>query len=204
MRLYFLTPGAPDGLHSNCEQSGGLRVPPAPPHPLSLPPTRPGPATNLGPVACPSAPATKYLTRRVCECTRTHTMAPATATKRILSTADERRETLLAAATIEFGARGFYGTPTTDIARAAGVLMAPTRARPVWAANTSEGIGARRSSGGIGGEPPAGRRLRSGRSGSYSARCGVHFRGCSEVTCSAGQVLWPNGRSDVLPAGGQL
>jgi AcrR family transcriptional regulator len=36
-------------------------------------------------------------------------------------TADERRETVLAAATREFALKGFYGTSTEDIARAAGI-----------------------------------------------------------------------------------
>lgn len=36
-------------------------------------------------------------------------------------TADERRDELLSAAAIEFARRGFYGTPTTDIASRAGI-----------------------------------------------------------------------------------
>lgn len=43
---------------------------------------------------------------------------------RILSTADARRETVLKAATRVFAARGIYGTPTTEVARAAGISQA--------------------------------------------------------------------------------
>lgn len=43
---------------------------------------------------------------------------------RTLSTADARRETVLAAATRVFAARGIYGTPTTEVARAAGISQA--------------------------------------------------------------------------------
>ncbi|MGH3246786.1 MAG: TetR/AcrR family transcriptional regulator [Trebonia sp.] len=40
---------------------------------------------------------------------------------RQLSTADERRETVLRTAVRAFAARGYYGTPTVDIAREAGI-----------------------------------------------------------------------------------
>ena len=43
---------------------------------------------------------------------------------RTLSTAAERREAVLAAAQRVFGARGLHGTPTTEIARAAGISHA--------------------------------------------------------------------------------
>lgn len=43
---------------------------------------------------------------------------------RTLSTAEARRETVLAAATRVFAARGIYGTPTTEVARAAGISQA--------------------------------------------------------------------------------
>jgi AcrR family transcriptional regulator len=56
-------------------------------------------------------------------------MAPASApwerpSPRVLSTADERREEVLRAAMKVVGARGLYGTPTLDIARAAGISQA--------------------------------------------------------------------------------
>jgi AcrR family transcriptional regulator len=51
-------------------------------------------------------------------------MTPATATKRQLSTAEERREAVLEAAMEVFGDRGFLGTPTIDIAKAAGISQA--------------------------------------------------------------------------------
>jgi AcrR family transcriptional regulator len=51
-------------------------------------------------------------------------MTPATATKRTLSTAEERRETVLDAAMQVFGERGFLGTPTMDVAKAAGISQA--------------------------------------------------------------------------------
>ena len=47
----------------------------------------------------------------------------ATAT-RTLSTADERRETVLANAVKAFAKRGYHGTPTTEIAKAAGISQA--------------------------------------------------------------------------------
>jgi AcrR family transcriptional regulator len=43
---------------------------------------------------------------------------------RLLSTADERREEVLHAAMKVMGARGLYGTPTLDIAHAAGISQA--------------------------------------------------------------------------------
>src|SRR4051812_26501563 len=51
-------------------------------------------------------------------------MTSATATKRTLSTAEERREAVLEAAMEVFGERGFIGTPTMDIAKAAGISQA--------------------------------------------------------------------------------
>jgi AcrR family transcriptional regulator len=52
-------------------------------------------------------------------------MTPATAApKRTLSTAEERREAVLEAAMEVFGDRGFLGTPTMDIAKAAGISQA--------------------------------------------------------------------------------
>lgn len=51
-------------------------------------------------------------------------MTPATATKRQLSTADQRREAVLEAAMDVFGDRGFLGTPTNDVAKAAGISQA--------------------------------------------------------------------------------
>ena len=47
-------------------------------------------------------------------------MAPATTSKNRL-TADERRESILEAALIEFAERGLHGTSTDDIARRAGI-----------------------------------------------------------------------------------
>ena len=55
----------------------------------------------------------------------THTlMTPTATTQRKLQTAEERREDVLAAARQEFARRGYYGTPTTDIAKAAGISQA--------------------------------------------------------------------------------
>jgi AcrR family transcriptional regulator len=52
-------------------------------------------------------------------------MPPASATSgRQLSTADERREAVLGAAVAIFAERGYYGTPTMDIAKAAGISQA--------------------------------------------------------------------------------
>jgi len=48
----------------------------------------------------------------------------APATHRTLSTADERREDVLRAAMKVVGERGLYGTPTTEIATAAGISQA--------------------------------------------------------------------------------
>jgi AcrR family transcriptional regulator len=46
------------------------------------------------------------------------------ATTRTLSTADERREEILQAAERVFAARGLHGTPTMEIAKAAGISQA--------------------------------------------------------------------------------
>jgi AcrR family transcriptional regulator len=43
---------------------------------------------------------------------------------RTLSTAEERRETLVDAAARVFAERGFHGTPTTEVAKAAGISQA--------------------------------------------------------------------------------
>jgi AcrR family transcriptional regulator len=43
---------------------------------------------------------------------------------RTLSTADERRETVLSTAMEAFADRGYYGTPTTEVARRAGISQA--------------------------------------------------------------------------------
>jgi AcrR family transcriptional regulator len=48
----------------------------------------------------------------------------ATATKRKLSTAEERRESAIRAATKVFAERGYHGTPTMEIAREAGISQA--------------------------------------------------------------------------------
>src|SRR3954469_12273912 len=45
-------------------------------------------------------------------------------TPRTLSTAEERRETLVEAAVRVFAERGFHGTPTTEVAKAAGISQA--------------------------------------------------------------------------------
>ncbi|MDQ6807359.1 MAG: TetR/AcrR family transcriptional regulator [Actinomycetota bacterium] len=61
-------------------------------------------------------------------------------TTRSLSTAEERREAVLRAAQRVFGARGLHGTPTTEIATAAGISHAylfrlfPTKSDLVLAA----------------------------------------------------------------------
>ena len=47
-----------------------------------------------------------------------------TASARTLSTAEDRRETILKAAERSFAARGLYGTPTLEIATAAGISQA--------------------------------------------------------------------------------
>ena len=51
-------------------------------------------------------------------------MTTAAGTPRKLSTADDRREELLEAAMHHFARRGYYGTPTTEIAKAAGISQA--------------------------------------------------------------------------------
>jgi AcrR family transcriptional regulator len=51
-------------------------------------------------------------------------MATATSRTRVLSTAEERRESVLEAAMPIVAARGLYGTPTTEIAKAAGISQA--------------------------------------------------------------------------------
>ena len=51
-------------------------------------------------------------------------MAAAPTKTRTLSTAEERREAVLSAATKVFGPRGFYGTPTLEVAKAAGISQA--------------------------------------------------------------------------------
>jgi AcrR family transcriptional regulator len=45
-------------------------------------------------------------------------------TPRTLSTAEERRETLVEAAVQVFAERGFHGTPTSEVAKAAGISQA--------------------------------------------------------------------------------
>lgn len=68
-------------------------------------------------------------------------MATSAASTRTLSTADERRETILAAAERVFAARGLHGTPTLEIAKAAGISQAylfrlfPTKAELFLALN---------------------------------------------------------------------
>src|SRR3954466_4832048 len=47
-----------------------------------------------------------------------------TAPKRTLSTADERREAVLEAGMSVFAEKGFLGTPTTEVAKAAGISQA--------------------------------------------------------------------------------
>jgi AcrR family transcriptional regulator len=49
---------------------------------------------------------------------------PAATTKRTLSTAEERREAVLEAAMRVFAARGIHGTPTLEVAKAAGISQA--------------------------------------------------------------------------------
>lgn len=60
------------------------------------------------------------MTHGVCECILT----PVVVAPRQLSTAAERREALIAAAVTTFAERGFHGTPTTEIAKAAGISQA--------------------------------------------------------------------------------
>jgi AcrR family transcriptional regulator len=64
------------------------------------------------------------LTKRVSECILTPMAANGPATVRTLSTAEERREDVLRAAMRIVGERGLYGTPTMEIARAAGISQA--------------------------------------------------------------------------------
>ncbi|MFC6884017.1 MULTISPECIES: TetR/AcrR family transcriptional regulator [Actinomadura] len=47
-----------------------------------------------------------------------------TSTGRTLSTAEERRDTVLRTAVRAFAARGYYGTTTTEVAKAAGISQA--------------------------------------------------------------------------------
>jgi AcrR family transcriptional regulator len=51
-------------------------------------------------------------------------MTPAATTVRKLQTADERRVDVLDAAMAQFAKRGYYGTPTAEIAKAAGISQA--------------------------------------------------------------------------------
>ena len=51
-------------------------------------------------------------------------MSAVTASPRKLQTAEDRREDVLRAAMQEFARRGYYGTPTTDIAKGAGISQA--------------------------------------------------------------------------------
>ena len=51
-------------------------------------------------------------------------MSAATASTRKLQTAEDRRVDVLDAAMREFARRGYYGTPTADIAREAGISQA--------------------------------------------------------------------------------
>src|ERR1700710_2438148 len=52
-------------------------------------------------------------------------MTPPTATpKRTLSTAEDRREAVLEAGMTVFAEKGFLGTPTTEVAKAAGISQA--------------------------------------------------------------------------------
>lgn len=51
-------------------------------------------------------------------------MSPAASPTRQLSTAETRRDELVDAAMRAFAERGFYGTPTTDIAKEAGISQA--------------------------------------------------------------------------------
>jgi AcrR family transcriptional regulator len=68
-------------------------------------------------------------------------MSPPATSTRTLSTADERRETILEAAERVFAARGLHGTPTLEIAKAAGISQAylfrlfPTKAELFLALN---------------------------------------------------------------------
>ena len=64
------------------------------------------------------------MTRTVCECILTPRMTAAPRHPRKLQTAEDRREDVMRAAMQEFARRGYYGTPTTDIAKGAGISQA--------------------------------------------------------------------------------
>jgi len=66
----------------------------------------------------------RALTNGVSECILTPMAQSATVPTRILSTAEERREDVLRAAMKVVAARGLYGTPTMEIAKAAGISQA--------------------------------------------------------------------------------
>ncbi len=51
-------------------------------------------------------------------------MSPATTPTRKLQTAEDRREDVLVAALPHFARKGYYGTPTTEIAKSAGISQA--------------------------------------------------------------------------------
>ena len=51
-------------------------------------------------------------------------MSPTATPKRTLSTAEERREAVLEAGMSVFAEKGFLGTPTTEVAKAAGISQA--------------------------------------------------------------------------------
>ena len=51
-------------------------------------------------------------------------MSAVTTSPRKLQTAEDRREDVMRAAMQEFARRGYYGTPTTDIAKGAGISQA--------------------------------------------------------------------------------
>ena len=53
-----------------------------------------------------------------------HLVTPTVTPARKLQTAEDRREDLIQAAMKEFAGRGYYGTPTTDVARTAGISQA--------------------------------------------------------------------------------
>jgi AcrR family transcriptional regulator len=63
------------------------------------------------------------LTGAVSECILTPAVTPSTSTRK-LSTAEDRREALLAAAMPIFAARGYHAAPTLEIAKAAGISQA--------------------------------------------------------------------------------
>ncbi len=68
------------------------------------------------------ARARPLLTESVSECILTLVIPPSAT--RQLSTAAERREALVEAAVTAFAEHGFHGTPTTEIAKAAGISQA--------------------------------------------------------------------------------